>query len=481
MKLPCGGLDVELDVGLCAVEPDNHTIGHDGPGYLLLAAKKPDGMRRQAPRVTLRQRVVAIKAPWIDTSDLGSAGGSRAVPLRFGWVSKPENDPDSSGTLGRQRTQREPRERQMLGRSPCRRILPQPDRRYHDPVSLDAAPVRVGEEVDRASLIQYLQGKLEGADESLDIEQFPGGHSNLTYLLRTRNCEYVLRRPPLGPVAPRAHDMAREYQVLRAVHPVFPLAPRALVLCEDPAVIGAVFFIMERRRGIVLRRELPPAAAGDAELGPRLSAAFIDCLADLHSIDTANIPLGKATGFLERQVRGWSERWERAKTEELPEMDQLARWLIEHIPASGPPTLVHNDFKLDNLMLDAGDLSRIVAVLDWEMATTGDPLVDLGCTLCYWSQADDPQIRRETVSAVTASAGWYDRKRLVERYAYRTGRDVSRVGYYEVFGLFKVAVVLQQIYFRFRRGQTQDERFRDLGLRVRGLMDAAIRVVEQSG
>lgn len=339
----------------------------------------------------------------------------------------------------------------------------------------DTAPVRAGEELDAAALQEYLRGRVD-IEHSLEIEQFPGGHSNLTYLLRAGKHEYVLRRPPLGPVAPRAHDMAREYRVLAAIHPFFPPAPRVFLLCEDPAVLGATFFLMERRRGVVLRRELPPELAADAGFPARVSRAFVDCLVALHSVDISTpalSALGHPEGFLERQVRGWAERWSRAQTESLPEIDSLIRWLVERLPGSGRPALIHNDFKLDNLMLDARDPGRIEAVLDWEMATTGDPLVDLGLTLCYWSEAGDPPLRREAISAITAAPGWYTRAQLVEEYAGRTGRDVSRIGYYEVFGLFKLAVVLQQIYFRYARGQTRDERFRDFHLRVRGLVDAA--------
>ncbi len=349
---------------------------------------------------------------------------------------------------------------------------------------IDSAPVRQGEELDGAALAEYLRGKLEGLEEGLAIEQFPGGHSNLTYLLRAGAREYVLRRPPFGPVAPRAHDMAREYGVLRAVHPVFPPAPRVFLLCEDPAVIGATFFVMERRRGLVLRREVPPEYAGDPAFPLRVSAAFVDCLAMLHSIDIERCglsALGRPEGFLERQVRGWADRWARAKTEELPEMERLIGWLSGRLPASGLPALVHNDYKLDNLMLDAQDTGRVEAVLDWEMATVGDPLVDLGLTLCYWPEAGDSEIRREAISGLTAAPGWYSRAQLVERYRRKTGRDLSRLSYYEVFALFKLAVVLQQIYLRYRRGQTQDQRFRDFDARVRGLADAAAKLAEEAG
>jgi aminoglycoside phosphotransferase (APT) family kinase protein len=348
----------------------------------------------------------------------------------------------------------------------------------------EVAPIRAGEEIDAHALNDYLRGKLEGAERGIAIEQFAGGHSNLTYLIRAGNCEYVLRRPPLGPVAPKAHDMAREFRVLRAVHPVFSPAPQVFLLCEDPAVIGATFFLMERRSGIVLRRAMPSEFARDPELPRRISECFIDCLAQLHSIDIERhglSALGRPDGFLDRQVRGWTERWERAKTEEIRGMDRLLGWLAARRPASPRPTLVHNDFKLDNIMLDGRDPGRVEAVLDWEMATVGDPLVDLGCTLCYWTEAGDPAMRGGALSGITAGPGWLTRADLVRRYAEKAACDVSSLGYYEVFGLFKLGVILQQIYFRYHRGQTHDQRFRDFHLRVRGLMGAAIELSQRLG
>ena len=339
-------------------------------------------------------------------------------------------------------------------------------------MSADTAAVRSGEELDWAALTGYLQDRIEGGP-SLAIEQFPGGHSNLTYLLRTPAREYVLRRGPLGPVAPKAHDMAREYMVLKAIHPFFDAAPEVFHLCEDTSIIGAVFFIMERRRGIVMRDRIPLELAAFPDYPARVSRGFVDCLVELHGVDIVKhglSALGKPEGFLERQVRGWFERWQRAKTEEIPAMDRLIEWLGKNLPVSPQATLVHNDFKLDNVMLNLEDPGRIEAVLDWEMSTVGDPLVDLGLILCYWSQPSDPG---GTKLALTAAPGWFTPGQLIDYYAQQTGRDVSRISYYEVFAIFKLAVVLQQIYYRFHRGQTQDERFRNFDRRVRALIDLA--------
>src|SRR5579872_2265893 len=232
--------------------------------------------------------------------------------------------------------------------------------------------MRAGESIATDRLAEYLRGRLEGAEQGVELAQFPNGHSNLTYLLRAAGREYVLRRPPLGPVAPKAHDMVREYHVLRAVHPHFPEAPEAFVMCEDPAVIGAPFFVMERRRGVVLREGIPPSLGAIPEHPQRISEAFLDALVRLHAIDISRpelSALGRPEGYVERQVRGWSERWERAKTEEVPEMEEVIRWLAARIPAALPPALIHNDYKLDNVMLSADSPGSVEAVLDWEMAT----------------------------------------------------------------------------------------------------------------
>ena len=344
--------------------------------------------------------------------------------------------------------------------------------------------MRPGEQIDLSPLRSFLRHKLPAAGELFEIRQFPGGHSNLTYLLHCEGGEYVLRRPPFGPVAPKAHDMAREFRVLQAVGPHFPYAPRVHLLCEDNSVLGTVFYLMERRRGVILRREAAPEFSALTDYSQRASEAFIECLAELHSIDIRRgglDSLGRPEGFLERQVRGWTERWELSKTTDLPQMQRLSGWLTRNRPVSQPPTLVHNDFKLDNVMLDPHDPGRVVAVLDWEMTTVGDPLVDLGIVLCYWPEAEDPRVRREAISPLTTQRGWFRRKQLLERYHARTGLDLSAIRYYEVFGVFKLAVVLQQIYYRYFVGQTGDERFRDFDARVRGLADAAVLVMESAG
>lgn len=340
----------------------------------------------------------------------------------------------------------------------------------------DVAPVRPDEQLDAAIVAAYLRGKLPESERPLEILQFPGGHANLTYLLRFGDREYVLRRPPLGPVAPRSHDMVREYRALAALGPYYPPAPRVFALCEDPAVLGAPFFVMERRHGIVIRRTMPPEIPDDPAVRRRIGEAAIDALADLHAVPVAGTPvaaLGKPEGFVQRQIRGWAERWQRAKTDELPTMDDLATWLAARIPPALDATVVHNDFKLDNMMLDRADPGRVVAVLDWDMTTLGDPRIDVGTLLGYWPEASDPPERLAIAMQPTYLEGFPTRAEVVARYAARSGRNLEAIRFFETFALFKLAVVLQQIYVRFVRGQTKDERFAVMGESVRRLAEIA--------
>jgi aminoglycoside phosphotransferase (APT) family kinase protein len=356
-------------------------------------------------------------------------------------------------------------------------------------VEQDARAVRSGEQLEWPRLIAWLRDRLpacgiRGLDLSKEpeIAQFPGGHSNLTYLIRFGDADIVVRRPPFGPVPPTAHDMAREYRCLAAMHGVFPLAPQPYLLCEDPSVIGSVFYAMERRRGLVVRAEEPPALANPASRR-RLSGAMIDTLADLHAIDVSHGPLstlGKPAGFVDRQVRGWSERWIRSQTTTLAEMDALAAWLREHLPPDpNPPSVVHGDWKLDNVMIDPHDVGRLVAVFDWEMSALGDPLVDVGIVLAYWSPTAPPS-QRDALTTVIDRPGYFSRQEIVDRYAARSRRDVSRIRFYEIFALFKIAVVIQQIYYRYVQGQTTDARFATFGARVEFLAQHAAGLAELS-
>lgn len=360
----------------------------------------------------------------------------------------------------------------------------------HTAPSPDTKPVRPSEQLDWAAVESYVRVRLAAvlkdqfdAAGPMTVEQFPGGHSNLTYLLRFGNQEFVMRRPPFGPVPPKAHDLAREFRILEAVHPVYFLAPRPFVLCEDTGVAGSTFYVMERRRGLVVRTKEPPELSDKPQERRRASEAIVNALADLHNVDIALhglIALGKPVGFVERQVRGWSERWKGSQTSELPEMDALASWLADRLP-SDPlrPTMVHGDFKLDNVMLDQHDVGRVVAVFDWEMSAVGDPLVDLGILLAYWVHVSTAS-QDDAVSSVTQLPGWFTREEMLERYGRRTELDVTNIAFYEIFALFKLAVVLQQIFYRYYRGQTDDQRFATLDRRVTWLARIATSLAEKA-
>jgi aminoglycoside phosphotransferase (APT) family kinase protein len=360
----------------------------------------------------------------------------------------------------------------------------------------DTAPVRADERIDAARLLAFLA---EHVPERLTagpprIEQFPGGHSNLTYCLvfADGGPDLVLRRPPLGPVAPSAHDMSREFRVLSKLAPHFALAPGAYAFCDDPAVLGAPFYLMERRHGIVIRLRWPAELPATPAAYRAASEGLLDALVALHDVDLATAGLdglGHPDGFVERQVRGWSGRWERARAlareagsaREVPLLDRLGERLLAAIPKAPAPVLLHNDFKFDNVMIDPRDPGRVVAILDWEMATTGDPLVDLGTLLGYWPEAGDPPLRAGTSAAFTTLPGFPTRAELVARYAAARGVDCSRIGWYESFALFKTAVVLEQIFIRFLRGQTRDPRFAEFETRVPALAEAAALAAERSG
>lgn len=343
---------------------------------------------------------------------------------------------------------------------------------------------RPDERLERSRLEPYLRRHLEGAEGPLAVRQFGGGHADLTYLLRFGENEFVLRRPPLGPVAPGSHDVAREYRVLSRLYRAYPLAPRGLHLCEDESVIGAPFVIEERRHGFVIREDLPPEYSGRPELNRRIGFALVDALADLHLVDPAAVgleSLGRGRGFLERQVEGWARRWNAAL--DLPAQATVERrmapvvlWLKERLPPSAATSLVHNDYRLDNLLLSAEDPACVNAVLDWDMCTRGDPLCDLAYVLNYWLEPDEDPFWRGFLSMPTWRLGFPSRAEALARYTGRTGFDVAALAWYLAFSAFKLAVIIQQIYIRYRRGQTQDERFRDFGEAVAALTEKAARL-----
>ncbi|HEX7285243.1 MAG TPA: phosphotransferase family protein [Candidatus Angelobacter sp.] len=344
-----------------------------------------------------------------------------------------------------------------------------------------SAAVRSGEELDLARLEPYLRENFPEARGPLQVKQFPSGHSNLTYSVKLGEKEMVLRRPPFGSKVKTAHDMGREYHVLSKLHSAYP-APKPLLHCTDESVIGAPFYLMERVHGVILRRKFPTGLELSPDTARRLSESFIDNLALLHNLDYSALglgDLGKPQGYLERQVKGWIERYHGSKTHELPEIEQISSWLTAHMPSQSDATLVHNDYKYDNMVLDAEDITQIRAVLDWEMCTLGDPLSDLGTALAYWVNADDPPEVQMVRWGPTGIPGSLTRAQLAQRYAEKTGRNISNIVFYYVFALFKVAVIIQQIYYRYHHGLTKDERFATMGEVTKMLLRVGLSAAER--
>jgi aminoglycoside phosphotransferase (APT) family kinase protein len=345
------------------------------------------------------------------------------------------------------------------------------------------AQVRAGEEIDRVSLNGYLLQSDVFKSPVVEIRQFPGGYSNLTYFLKTDDQqEYVLRRPPFGAEHIKGgHDVAREYRVLTMIQSAgFTKIPEPLLLCDDLSVMGCPFYLMQRVQGVILRAQTAKSMGLTPDQFRVTSEALVDNLVDLHALDidaTGLVNIGKPEGYVKRQVDGWYTRYLASQTDDLPVMEKLYQWLTDTMPAEGTPTLIHNDYKYDNLVLNPDNLSEILAVLDWEMCTVGDPLMDVGTALSYWAEANDGAFERSF--NLTWLPGNLTRQQFADRYAEKSGRDVSNMLYYYVFGLFKNTVVIQQIYARWKKGLTRDERFAGLLVGIESLSATAAKAVER--
>lgn len=322
------------------------------------------------------------------------------------------------------------------------------------------AAIRPGEEPDPAKLNAYLKEHAPQLGRVLEIAQFPGGFSNLTYCLKTAGEEYVLRRPPFGANIKSAHDMGREFRVLSLLKSHYDKIPQPLLFCETDEVMGAPFYIMQRLQGVILRASNAPKLQLAPEMLHRTSEMLIDNLVALHSLDihaTGLIQLGKPEGYVQRQVEGWTKRYYAAETDKIEALDAIAGWMKSHLPPEQPAAFIHNDYKYDNVVFDADGLSKIIGVLDWEMSTVGDPLMDLGASLAYWSKNSDPNELK--YFNLTWLPGNLNQQEVIERYATQSGRDVSNILFYYIFGLYKNAVIVQQIYARWKQGHTKDPRF----------------------
>src|SRR5215213_4215390 len=342
--------------------------------------------------------------------------------------------------------------------------------------------VRQGEELPSERLLDYLTAHLPELAGPLIIQRFPSGFSNLTYLIRAGDRELVLRRPPIGAKIKTAHDMSREYRILSHLHPVYPKVPRPVLFCDDESILGAPFYVMERVSGVILRAQKPPGLDLSAGLMRRLSETFVDNLAEIHAIDyeAAGLgDLGSPQGYVKRQVEGWTRRYYNARTGDVRSIEKLADWLHQNLPAdSERPALIHNDYKYDNLVLAPDDLARVIAVLDWEMATIGDPLMDFGTSLGYWVETTDPEEWQRYGFGLTSLAGSFTRAELLEQYIRRTGRRIDDPVFYFAYGLLKIAVIVQQIYYRYQKGLTRDPRFAQLGSLVNACGDLAERAIQ---
>ena len=346
----------------------------------------------------------------------------------------------------------------------------------------DTKPIRHGEELNAGNLKTFLRENINAETAEIEISQFPAGSSNLTYCVKIGGAEYVLRRPPFGNTVKSAHDMKREFDVLSKLSTVYKPAPKPLIYCADENVIGSEFYLMERRNGLIIRGKSPEILENSPDLRKKVVESFIENLVDLHKLDYKKIgleTLGKPEGYAARQVTGWTKRYFNAKTDEHSELEKSIEWLNKNIPNSNGAALIHNDYKFDNVMLNPNDLTEIVAVLDWEMTTIGEPLMDLGSSLAYWMSKEsgaellnmpfNPRVLMENIS----------RAELVEIYEEKSGKKVSDIVFYYVFGTFKLAAIAQQIYFRYKKGFTKDERFATFNHFVNALGKIALDAIER--
>jgi aminoglycoside phosphotransferase (APT) family kinase protein len=351
------------------------------------------------------------------------------------------------------------------------------------PLLDSSGPVRAGEEINSSKLLEYLASHLDSFDGPLIIEQFPAGFSNLTYLLRIGDRELVLRRPPVGAKIKSAHDMGREYRILSHLHPVYKKVPLPVLFCQDESLLGAPFYVMERVRGVVLRAQPPKDVRLSPETMRRLSISFIENMIEIHEVDyeAAGLgDLGSSRGYITRQIEGWTKRYYNARTDEVAAVERLASWLIDNMPQdSSFSSLIHNDYKYDNLVLSPDNLTEVLAVLDWEMATIGDPLMDLGTSLGYWVEATDSEEWQRFGFVLTALPGNLSRGEMLDYYAKHTGREARNAVFFYAYGLLKIAVIVQQIFFRYRKGLTKDPRFAGLDKLVLACGNQAQRAIDE--
>lgn len=344
-------------------------------------------------------------------------------------------------------------------------------------------PLREEDAFDLEAVDRWLKGRIEGLEGRPEVAQFSKGASNLTYSLSYANKNLILRRPPSGTKARSAHNMVREHDIQRALKPVFPYVPEMLALCTDEAVMGCDFYVMERIEGIIPRANMPRGLVLDPTQVATLCRNAIDRLIELHSVDVESAglsELGKGEGYNRRQIEGWTSRYHKARTWNVLPGRYVTEWLADHIPDEVAIRVIHGDFRFDNLVLDAGDPLKIIGVLDWELATLGDPLMDLGNSMAYWVQADDDRYFRGFRRQPTHLPGMMSRAEVVEYYCERVGLKPDNWAFYEVYGLFRLAVIAQQIYYRYHHKQTRNRQFRHLWVAVNYLMLRCRRIIKKA-
>ena len=345
-----------------------------------------------------------------------------------------------------------------------------------------AGAVRPGEELDIARLDPWLRQHVPGLSGTPQVTQYAGGASNWTYRLEYDNRDLILRRPPAGTKAKSAHDMGREFRIQQALRPVFPFVPEMIAYCTDEAVIGAEFYVMQRFDGIIPRRNLPRGLELSTDEVRQLCLNVLDTMIALHHVDPHSAGLdqiGKGTGYAQRQIDGWTGRYAKARTWNVPRSTGITGWLQANVPKDGRTCVVHNDFRFDNVVLDPSDPTRVIGVLDWELATLGDPLMDLGNTIAYWVQADDDFFGRNLRRQPTHLPGMLTRREVVDYYCRQTGAKIDNWTFYEVYGLFRLSVIAQQIYYRYHHGQTRNPAFRHFWLFVNYLHWRCRRLIRQ--
>jgi aminoglycoside phosphotransferase (APT) family kinase protein len=344
------------------------------------------------------------------------------------------------------------------------------------------APSGTAASIDRGGLARFITERHLGDPSTLRVENISFGHSNEVHLIHFDGHAWALRRPPRGPLLPTAHDVLREYRVLKALLDTPLPLPRVYASCDDPAYIGAPFYLMEHLRGRVIRSPnvpgSPPSFATTPAAQRAVSEGMVELLVTLQAIDWRAVGLerfGRPDGYLERQLKRWTDQLERTLplTRPLPVMEKIRDWLNTHMPAAQPATIVHGDFKLDNVMWDLNDRPRPLALLDWEMSTIGDPLADFGWMLTYWSEPSDSAVRRGVVSSMDPAPGYLSRRAMAELYERKSGRAIDHIGFYEAFALFKLAIILEGSYARHLSGQANDPIFATYDVRVPAIAEVA--------